>query len=127
VITAVVTGNVGRDPEAKETKTGKAMTTFSVASTMRKDGRDPETTWVDVLCFDELAIGVGSELRKGAKVVVTGQMQLEQYQKKDGTPGFSLRLIANEVAMSMRAAKNLDDEEAPRQQRQQTRERREPW
>jgi single-stranded DNA-binding protein len=35
-------------------------------------------------------------------VVVTGRLALENYQKKDGTPGSSLRLVADEVGKSLR-------------------------
>lgn len=126
MITSTVTGNVGREPETRNTKTGKAMCSFSVASTMRKDGREPETTWVDVLCFDELALGVVEQLHKGAKVVVTGQMALETFEKKDGTPGFALRLVANEVALSLRAAKNYEEDE-PRFAKKESRDSRQPW
>jgi single-strand DNA-binding protein len=126
VITSTVTGNVGRDPETRNTKSGKPMVSFSVASTTRKEGREPETTWIDVLCFDELALGVCEQLHKGAKVVVTGQMALEQYEKKDGTPGHSLRLIANEVAVSLRAAKNYEEDE-PKFAKKESRDSRQPW
>lgn len=126
MITSTVTGNVGRDPETRNTKSGKPMVSFSVASTVRKEGREPETTWVDVLCFDELALGVVSQLHKGAKVVVTGQLALEQYEKKDGTPGHTLRLVANEVALSLRATKNYEEDE-PKFAKKESRESRQPW
>jgi hypothetical protein len=35
-------------------------------------------------------------------VVVSGRAGLETYEKKDGSQGFSLRLMANEVGVSLR-------------------------
>jgi single-strand DNA-binding protein len=105
MISATVTGNVGRQPEAKTTRSGKQMTTFSVASTYKtKDQQDGQTTWVDVVCFDEQADVVAQGVQKGDRVVVTGRLSLETYQKNDGTQGFSVRLVADEVAKSMRWA-----------------------
>lgn len=99
MITATITGNVGKNPEAKTTQSGKLMTRFSVASTEKKEG---PTTWVDVVCFDEQADVVTQSVQKGDRVVVTGRMALETFQKKDGSQGFSLRLVADEVAKSLR-------------------------
>jgi single-strand DNA-binding protein len=99
MIEATVTGNVGRAPEMKTTRSGKQMAGFSVASTEKKDA---PTTWVEVVCFDEQADMVCQSLQKGDRVVVTGRMALETFQKKDGSTGFSLRLMANEVGRSLR-------------------------
>lgn len=78
------------------------MTNFSVASTEKKDG---PTTWIDVVCFDEMADVVSQTLQKGDRVVVTGRMALETYQKKDGSQGSSLRLVADEAGKSLRWAR----------------------
>jgi single-strand DNA-binding protein len=99
MIEATVTGNVGKVNELRITKSGKAMLTFSVASTEKKDG---PTTWVEVVCFDEQAETCSQTLLKGQRVVVSGRMGLETYEKKDGSQGFSLRLMANEVGVSLR-------------------------
>lgn len=103
MITATISGNVGRAPELKMTAGGKQMATFSVASTVNgKEGYEPKTTWVQVVCFDEQADVVSQRLQKGDRAVVTGRMGLETFQKKDGTQGFSLRLVADEVGLSLR-------------------------
>lgn len=99
MISATVTGNVGNVKELRITKTGKSMLTFSVASTEKKDGL---TTWVDVACFDEQAETCSQRLQKGQRVVVSGRMGLETYEKKDGSQGTSLRLVADEVGISLR-------------------------
>ena len=57
---------------------------------------------MDVVCFDEQADVVSQSLHKGDRVVVTGRMQLETFQKKDGTQGSALRLVADEVGRSLR-------------------------
>ena len=101
MIEATLTGNVGRVPETRVTRTGKQMANFSVASTV-KSGDSEQTTWVDVVVFDEQADIVTETLQPGDRVVVSGSLQLEQYTKKDGTAGYSLRMLANEVSSSLR-------------------------
>lgn len=101
MITATVTGKLGRDPEIRQTKSGKTMTRFSVASSQKK-GEEYETTWVEVLCFNEMADMCAEKLRKGDRVVVNGKMNLDKYEKKDGTQGASLALLADDVGISLR-------------------------
>lgn len=101
MIEATVTGNVGRMPEVRMTKTGKQMANFSVASSS-KTPTGEQTTWLDVVVFDEQADIVAESLQPGDRVVIRGNLQLEQYTKKDGTTGTSLRLLANEVGKSLR-------------------------
>lgn len=129
MITATVTGNLGRDPELKDTRTGKKMTSFSVASTTKRDGKDPETTWLDVVCFDEVAEGAAGSFRKGMKVVLHGQLSMETYQRKDGTEGTALRMVASEIGLSVRAPREREDarSEAPARPAQKTSSRNEPW
>jgi single-strand DNA-binding protein len=81
------------------------MANFSVASTEKKDG---DTTWVDVVCFDEQADVVSQGVQKGDRVVVTGRLALETYEKKDGSRGSSLRMVADEVGMSLRWPKRQE-------------------
>lgn len=103
MITATVTGKLGRDPELKTTKSGKVMGRFSIASSQKK-GEEYVTTWVDVLCFDEMAEMVASRLSKGDRCTAIGKLGLEQYEKRDGSPGCSLTMMADEIGISLRFA-----------------------
>lgn len=105
MISATVTGNVGKQPESKVTSTGKAMATFSVASSFTPKNGEPRTTWVDVVCFDEQAEQVAERVSKGDRVCVTGRLELEKYTRKDGTEGSALRMVADEIGLSLRWAK----------------------
>ena len=102
MITGTVTGNVGKKPELRTSAGGKVMANFSVASTVKREGREPQTTWVDVVAFDEQAERVVADVDKGDRVVVSGRMALETYEKKNGEAGCTLRMIADEVGLSLR-------------------------
>lgn len=99
----VIVGNLGRDPEMRYTESGKAVTTFNVA-TSRMKGKEAETTWFRVTTWDKTAENCNNYLKKGAKVLVEGYLQSDpqtgaprMYEKKDGTFGTSFELVAQEV------------------------------
>lgn len=109
MIRCEIVGNVGQKPEQKETKTGKVMTRFSVASTKKVEGRDPVTTWVNVLTFDEQAAMVAEKVGSGDRVIVTGRLEVEKYEK-DGVERTSVTVIADDVGLSLRWPKRAKGE-----------------
>ena len=82
----LIIGNLGRDPEMKYTTDGKAVTTFSVAASNRKD----ETVWFRVTTWDKQAEICNQYLHKGSKVLVEGALKADAqgnprtYERKDG-------------------------------------------
>lgn len=101
MIKAEIFGNVGQAPELKQTKGGKDMCRFSVASTKKVEGREPVTSWVNVLCFDEMAALVAEKVGKGDRVMVTGRLEVEKYEK-DGVERTSVTVMADDVGISLK-------------------------
>ncbi len=105
----VVMGNVGRQPEGlKYTSAGLAVLRFSLADTRGKDD-NKKTSWYDVVVFDKQAEAVAEVIRKGDRIIVVGRFQVEDYEKKDGTKGKSVQLVADEIALSIKYRRNNDD------------------
>jgi single-strand DNA-binding protein len=99
-----ITGNVGKDPVSRVTKSGKEMATFSLAHSTGKD--DQKTTiWFDVLAFDDLAAQVSETVRKGSRVLVEGRFSIETYEKRDGSQGTAYKVLANSVVFDTTAKK----------------------
>ena len=90
-----IVGNLGKDPEMKYTTDGKAVTTFSVAASNRKD----ETVWFRITTWDKQAETCNQYLHKGSKVLVEGRLKAEPpvFQKKDGTWASSYEVTAENV------------------------------
>lgn len=121
-----VAGNIGRDPELKFTSAGLPILKFSIADTYGKDD-NKKTTWHDIVVFGDQAEIVADKIGKGVRVVVLGRLQIEPYEKKDGTKAKRVEVVADEVSLSLRwgatdpvarAAKALgasviEDEEQP--------------
>jgi single-strand DNA-binding protein len=93
-LTTQLTGNIGRDPELKCFDNGNAVATFSVA--VKQPGKkDPATGswidqpawWVKVEIWGKAAQAAVDQLKKGDMVYVVGDGKLEEFTKRDGTPG----------------------------------------
>src|ERR1035437_3990108 len=66
-----ISGNLTADPEAKETKSDKSVTTFRIAVNSSKD-RDAE--FFNVVCFETTAENVLNYLSKGRSVAISGRL-----------------------------------------------------
>ena len=95
----IIVGNLGKDPEMKYTTDGKAVTTFSVAASNRKD----ETTWFRVTTWDKQAETCNQYLHKGSKVLAEGALKADAqgnprtYERKDGGWAASFDVVASSV------------------------------
>jgi len=86
-------GRLGRDPETRFTQGGKAVTSLAIAIDSGW-GDNKKTTWLNAALWgrDGQEHGLVQHLSKGSQVAVTGEITLEEYDKKDGTKGSSLKL-----------------------------------
>lgn len=95
-------GNLGKDPEMRQTQAGKAVASFSIAcseSWKDKSGEKQERTeWVSVSAFDKLAEICGKYLKKGSQVYVEGRLQTDKYQK-NGVDHYSTKVVINDMRM----------------------------
>jgi single-strand DNA-binding protein len=96
-----ITGKVGQDPELRFTPGGMAVLTFSVADTYGKDDKK-KTTWHNITVFSKLAENVANTIGKGSTVIIVGRYEQDEFTKKDGTKGKSVKVIADEVGVSCR-------------------------
>lgn len=94
-------GNVGNEPELRYTQGGMAVVEFSVADTHGKDDKK-KTTWHNVVAFGQIAENFAASATKGNSVIVAGRFEVEEYTKKDGSKGKSIKVVADEIGMSLR-------------------------
>lgn len=99
-----VVGYVGNAPELKFAADGKPVATFSVASSKRNKAGEDKTTWFRVIVYDVLAETIVEHLKKGALVLVLGELNSDidtggpkVYQKRDGSWASSYELYAQSV------------------------------
>lgn len=96
-----IAGNIGQQPELRITASGMAVVDFTVATTHGKDDKK-KTSWFNVVCFGKTAENVAASVNKGDSVIVMGRMEQDEYTKKDGTKGKTVKVIVEECGPSLR-------------------------
>jgi len=76
----ILAGNLTRDPEIRYTTNGKAVTRFSIAINSRSKQKD-FVEYVNLVAWNELAEVANNYLRKGAAVLVEGELRTSSYEK----------------------------------------------
>lgn len=95
----VLIGNICKDPELSETNSGVAVCRFSIAVNRRRTSADAEqqTDFFNVTAWRGLAETVARYCKKGNKVAVAGQIQIRQYEDREGAKKTSVDVVAEEV------------------------------
>ena len=92
-------GNLTRDPEISTTTSGISVCRMSIAVGRRfsnaEGGRD--TDFFNVTAWRGTADNCAKFLKKGNKIAVSGSIQTRNYEKADGTKGFSVDIVADEL------------------------------
>lgn len=92
-------GNICKDPELSETNSGIAVCRFSIAVNRRRTSADAEqqTDFFNVTAWRGLAETIARYCKKGNKIAVTGQIQIRQYEDREGAKKTSVDVVAEEV------------------------------
>ena len=108
----IIIGNLGRDPEMRYTPSGDPMTSFSIASSRRyttaAGERREETEWFNCTAFRRLADICNQYLTRGQQVYIEGRLRSRQYNRQDGTPGFSLDVTVTDMQLLGRRGDQAD-------------------
>jgi single-strand DNA-binding protein len=88
-IEAAFFGALGRDAEAKTSKSGKNYLRLNV-----RVGDGDAVQWVSVMVFGDEVPELALKLRKGARVYVEGSIKLDQWTAQDGTKRHSLNVLS---------------------------------
>lgn len=98
MLKATVIGNIATDAEVKTLKNGKTSLSLSVA---HDKGKNVPPVWVRVLWAQGVDAPVRQYLTKGAKVCVTGDLNVSLYTAKDGSAQAGIDLFADSVEVVM--------------------------
>jgi single-strand DNA-binding protein len=105
-----VVGNLTAEPELRQTQSGVAVASFTVASTPRNFDRaanewtDGEALFLRCSAWRDLATNITASLTKGSRVVVTGRLQQRNYQDREGNARVSMEVDVDEIGPSLRYA-----------------------
>ena len=104
--TVTIVGNVTRDPEIRYTAGGAAKASFSVAVSRRWQNRqtsewEEQTSFLNVVCWREMAENVAESIGKGTRVVVTGRLEQRSWETEQGEKRSVVEIVADDVAPSL--------------------------
>jgi single-strand DNA-binding protein len=94
-------GNVGRDPDIQETKSGTKVAHFSIATNRRlATGSDEEerTDWHRLTLWSKQAQFAEDYIRTGDRIYVEGRLEYDSYER-DGVVIPTAEIQVNEVVL----------------------------
>lgn len=96
-----ISGNLGRDPELRATKSGMQVLSFSVCVNDRRKNRSGEwedtPNWLDCVMFGQRAEGVSRYLAKGSHVTVAGKLRQRTWQTDDGQKRSKVEVVCEDI------------------------------
>ena len=112
----IISGNLTRDPELRQTAGGLPVLGFSVAVNDRR--KNPSTgewedypNFIDCTMFGARAASVEKFLSKGAKVAIEGKLRWSQWEK-EGQKRSKLEVIVDELEFMSRSNGNQSAQQA---------------
>lgn len=90
MLTITGSGNLTRTPELRNTNSGKAVTTVSVACQTRN--RDDEPAYVDLIVWETQAEAAVKYLTKGQAVSFSGRPEARGFSRNSGEAGATLEV-----------------------------------
>lgn len=113
-------GNLTKDPELKEIKSGRSVCTFSIAINNKVND---SVTYIDVETWNKSAQNCHRFLSKGRKVLIEGRLQLNSWQSQSGENRSKIFCIAdlvtfldksetqNQVEQESKSVKQIEEDE----------------
>lgn len=96
----IIMGRLGKDPELRNTQSGTAVVSFSLA--VDRDFKDKQTgeratDWINVVAWGQKAEFVSRYFTKGRMAVVEGRLQIRQWTDNGGNKRVSAEIVAENV------------------------------
>lgn len=95
----VLIGRLTRDPEMRYTANGIPVANFSLAVDrgFTNQQGERETDFIDCTAWRKLAEVVTNNLGKGRLVAVSGRLEIQRYQDKEGNNRRAAKVVADKV------------------------------
>ena len=105
----MITGNLTRDPELRQTAGGSQVLNFGVAVNDRRKNQqtgewEDYPNFVDCVVFGNRAEPLSRFLAKGSKVAVDGRLRYSAWEDKEGKRRSKLEVVCDDVDMMSRGA-----------------------
>lgn len=114
--TITLLGRLTKNPEARYTSTGKAVTLFTLAVNRpytNSDGQR-EADFINCQAWGKTAEVVGNHVIKGDRLLVEGRLQIRSYTDKEGVKRYATEVVVNRVEfIEQKKDSNVKTEASP--------------
>ena len=95
-----IMGRLTRDPELRYTAQGAPVTSFTLAvdRDYQSGGSERQTDFIDVVAWKATAEFVSKYFSKGSMAIVTGRLQIRDWEDKNGNKRTAFEIVAEEVS-----------------------------
>ena len=96
----VIMGRLTRDPELRYTQSGTPVASFTVAVDRdfgSRDGGEKQTDFIDCVAWRQTGEFVSKYFAKGRMAVVSGRLQIREWQDREGNKRRSAEIVADNV------------------------------
>lgn len=102
-----IMGRLTKDPELRYTQNQNPVVSFTIA--VDRDGKDAGTDFIECIAWKGTAEFVQKFFTKGSMAVVSGRLQMRDWQDHDGNKRRSAEVVANRVYFGEKKAKDSLD------------------
>ncbi|MBD3270890.1 single-stranded DNA-binding protein [Candidatus Peregrinibacteria bacterium] len=110
----ILIGNLTRDPEMRQTPSGQAVCTFSIATNrewVTKDGsKHSLTEYHDLVSWAKLAEICDQNLKKGKLIYVEGYLKTRSWETPEGVKKFKTEIVIQDLIMLNKRDESYSDE-----------------
>ena len=102
---ALLIGRLAADPELRQTGSGIAVTSFTIAvDRPYSKGAERQTDWIDIVAWRNTAEFVCKYFQKGSPIIVEGSIQTRVWEDKAGQKRKSVEIVADNVEFVPRSS-----------------------
>lgn len=98
----ILLGNIGKDPEVRETKAGNIVNMVMATSekyTDKSGQKQEKTEWHNLVVFGKLADVVSKYVKKGDKLYVEGSITTRKWEDKEGNTRYTTEVKVRDLTM----------------------------
>ncbi len=106
---AILLGNVGKNPEVRETSNGTKVVNFPLA-TQRYSKKERVTDWHNITAYGKTADICEQYVDKGKQIYLEGNIRNESWTGKDGNKKFRTVIVAQMIELLGKRSESKTEE-----------------
>lgn len=94
----ILMGRMTKDPDMKQTGTGKSVCQFTIACDRRyKVNGERQADFINCVAWEKNADVIGNYFHKGSRIAVVGSLQSRSYDDQNGQKRYVTEVIVDEI------------------------------